>query len=157
MRRKGFAEVFLWRLERGCGTPLYRQIQQQLRDAVLARALRPGARLPSTRELATQLGVARSCVIAAYSELLVEGVLSGRVGSGTYVSSDLPEPIAKIASRRSQRAGASRRFPVPARARAFAALAADPQDETRPFQTGRSLVDARTVEVWRRLTQRALR
>jgi GntR family transcriptional regulator/MocR family aminotransferase len=157
MRRKGFADVMLWQLERGSAMPLYRQIQQQLRDAVLARALRPGARLPSTRDLASRLGVARSCVIAAYSELLVEGVLSGRVGSGTYVSSDLPEPIEKAARRRSQRAGAARRFPLPARARALEALAADAQDETRPFQTGRSLVDARTLEVWRRLTQRGLR
>ncbi|HVN36899.1 MAG TPA: PLP-dependent aminotransferase family protein [Myxococcota bacterium] len=157
MRRKGFAEVMLWQLERGGATPLYRQIQQQLRDAVLSRALHPGARLPSTRELASRLGVARSCVIAAYSELLVEGVLSGRVGSGTYVSSDLPEPIEKAARRRSQRTGAARCFPVPARARIFESLAGDAQGETRAFQTGRSRVDGRTLEVWRRLTQRALR
>jgi len=156
MGRSGFADVLMWQLEREGATPLYRQIHRHLRDAILSRALRPGARLPSTRALAARLGVARSCVIAAYDELLVEGCLAGRIGSGTYVSSDLPEPLEK--ARRAPRAAAARRFPLPSRARAYEALAADlGEGEERPFQTGRSLVDVRTLEAWRRLTQRCLR
>jgi len=63
MRPSGFADVLMWQLDRESETPLFRQIHQQLRDAILSRALRPGARLPSTRALADRLGVARSCVV----------------------------------------------------------------------------------------------
>jgi GntR family transcriptional regulator/MocR family aminotransferase len=157
MGRIGFADVLMWQLERDGATPLYRQIHRHLRDAILSRALRPGARLPSTRALAARLGVARSCVIAAYDELFVEGCLSGRVGSGTYVSADLPEPLEKAARSRPRRSPA-RSFPLPPRARTYAALATElGEGEERPFQTGRSLVDAHTLEAWRRLTQRCLR
>src|SRR6202162_1079687 len=65
----------------------------QIRSAILSRTLRPGTKLPSTRELATQLAVSRSAVVSAYEQLLAEGYASGKVGYGTYISSDLPEPI----------------------------------------------------------------
>jgi len=55
----------------------------QIRAAVLSRALAPGARLPATRALAAQLGAARASVVAAYDQLLAEGYIVGRVGSGT--------------------------------------------------------------------------
>jgi GntR family transcriptional regulator/MocR family aminotransferase len=151
-----FAEVFPWQLARESATPLFRQIQAQIRAAVLSRALRPGTRLPSTRALASQLGVARSSVIAAYAELLVEGYLRGRVGSGTYVASDLPEPPAGAGRR--ARGGATRRIPLSARARAYEAAVDDHgAGEERPFQLGRSRVDARTLRAWRRISGRALR
>src|SRR2546423_11799908 len=81
-------------------TPLFRQIYLQLRSAILTRRLRPGTKLPSTRELASQLGVSRSAAVVAYEQLLAEGYTSGRRGSGTYVSSDLPEAIEASARRR---------------------------------------------------------
>jgi GntR family transcriptional regulator / MocR family aminotransferase len=65
----------------------------QIRSAILSHGLRPGTKLPSTRELASQLSVSRSAVVCAYEQLLAEGYATGKVGSGTYVSSDLPEPI----------------------------------------------------------------
>ncbi|MEO3929680.1 PLP-dependent aminotransferase family protein [Micromonosporaceae bacterium B7E4] len=61
------------------------QIYRQLREAVFDGRLRPGERLPPTRELAERLGVARNTVAAAYDRLTAEGFLVGRVGSGTYV------------------------------------------------------------------------
>ncbi|AVT34796.1 GntR family transcriptional regulator [Plantactinospora sp. BC1] len=61
------------------------QIYRQLRESVLDARLRPGERLPPTRELAERLGVARNTVAAAYDRLTAEGFLVGRVGSGTYV------------------------------------------------------------------------
>ncbi|MEQ4305572.1 PLP-dependent aminotransferase family protein [Plantactinospora sp. B6F1] len=61
------------------------QIYRQLREAVLDARLRPGERLPPTRELAERLGVARNTVATAYDRLTSEGFLVGRVGSGTYV------------------------------------------------------------------------
>ncbi len=157
MGTQGFADLLLWQVDRESQAPLFRQIQQQLRRAILSRALRPGAKLPATRELAGHLGVARSSVIAAYAELRAEGYISGRIGSGTYVSADLPEPTERGA-RGSARAQALRRIALPARARAWESWADGvAEGEERPFQTGRSRMDARTLEVWRKLTQRALR
>ncbi len=61
------------------------RIYRQLRDAVLDGRLRPGDRLPATRDLAGQLGVSRNTVAAAYDSLTAEGFVAARVGDGTYV------------------------------------------------------------------------
>ncbi|MEV0073776.1 PLP-dependent aminotransferase family protein [Amycolatopsis sp. NPDC050768] len=68
------------------GTRIYRE----LRDAILDGRLRSGERLPPTRELAKRLSVSRNTVAVAYDRLTADGFLSGRVGSGTYVSAELP-------------------------------------------------------------------
>lgn len=68
------------------GESLHRQIYRQLRSAILAGKLAAGTRLPSTRDLAEQLRVSRSVVLEAYDQLLAEGFIVGRSGSGTYVS-----------------------------------------------------------------------
>jgi GntR family transcriptional regulator/MocR family aminotransferase len=86
MRSRGWAELYDWRLDRDSATPVFRQIYAQVRAAVLARTLGPGTRLPSSRALAAQLGAARASVVAAYDQLLAEGYVFGRTGSGTYVS-----------------------------------------------------------------------
>ncbi|MEV0136572.1 PLP-dependent aminotransferase family protein [Dactylosporangium sp. NPDC050688] len=62
------------------------QIYQQIRAAILAGRLGAGAPLPSTRELASRLAVARNTVSSAYDRLTAEGFLSSRAGVGTYVS-----------------------------------------------------------------------
>ena len=76
---------FVLPLARGSG-PLYRQIYLGLRQAILSGTLRAGDRLPSTRDLAEQLGISRTVVVLAYDQLLAEGFVTGRHGSGTYVS-----------------------------------------------------------------------
>ena len=91
--RQSWADLYAFELIRESDTPLFRQLYLQLRAAILSRRLRPGTKLPSTRELAAQLGVSRSAAVAAYEQLLAEGYTSGRHGSGTYISPDLPEPI----------------------------------------------------------------
>lgn len=60
------------------------------REAISSGNLRSGTRLPPTRELAAELGVARNTVALAYERLMAEGYLDGRVGSGTYVTEGLP-------------------------------------------------------------------
>lgn len=81
------------RLDRVGGSPLHRQIHEGIRRAILDRVLRPGQRLPSTRALAADLAVSRQPVLAAYEQLLHEGYLEGRHGSGTYVSRALPDDL----------------------------------------------------------------
>src|SRR5271155_792322 len=71
------------------GEPLFRQVYSGLRQAILSQALPAGGRLPSTRDLAEQLGVSRTVVLIAYDQLLAEGFVEGRSGSGTYVSEGL--------------------------------------------------------------------
>jgi GntR family transcriptional regulator/MocR family aminotransferase len=70
--------------------PLYRQVADEIRHAILGGRLRPGTRLPPSRILAAALGVSRVVVTSAYEELVAEGYLEARRGSGTYVARDLP-------------------------------------------------------------------
>src|SRR3954464_10622240 len=84
-------ELMLPPLDRSAGVPVLRQLYLALRGAILSGALPPGARLPPTRALAAQLGLARNTVVAAYDQLLAEGFIEGRVGAGAHVSRDLPE------------------------------------------------------------------
>lgn len=65
--------------------PLYIQLRDQLRALVHAGDLRPGDRIPASRELATMLGVHRTTVANAYAELESEGLIQGHVGRGTYI------------------------------------------------------------------------
>ncbi|MBN6051287.1 PLP-dependent aminotransferase family protein [Nonomuraea sp. RK-328] len=62
------------------------QVASGLRDAVCSGRLAPGDRLPSSRDLAVDLGVSRGVVVEAYEQLVAEGFLVSRVGSGTRVA-----------------------------------------------------------------------
>ncbi|MCI0412606.1 PLP-dependent aminotransferase family protein [bacterium] len=66
--------------------PLYRQLYQELRSAVLEKRLVAGQRLPSTRALASQLKISRNTVLNAYEQLIAEGCIYGKIGSGNYVA-----------------------------------------------------------------------
>ena len=79
------------KLDSDCGTPLFDQLYQTIRQRVLNRLLSPGTRLPSSRNLARQLGIARNTVITAYEQLIAEGYLESKSGSGTFVTEELPE------------------------------------------------------------------
>src|SRR4051812_32588419 len=68
-------------------------LMDALRDAVRMGRLAPGTRLPSSRSLAADLGIARNTVADAYSELVAEGWLTARQGSGTRVAARA-EPVA---------------------------------------------------------------
>jgi GntR family transcriptional regulator/MocR family aminotransferase len=153
MRSPGWADLYGWRLERNGGVPLFRQVYAQVCSAVLSGALRPGTKLPSSRAMASGLGVARASVVAAYEQLLAEGYVEGRHGSGTFVSADLPSLPRPARRRPPARTVAPRLAP-----RAFSEFErATTQTEARPFNTGRTLLDARTMETWRKLTHRAVR
>jgi GntR family transcriptional regulator/MocR family aminotransferase len=71
------------------GEPLFRQVYAGLRRAILSGTFRAADRLPSTRELADELGISRTVVLLAYDQLIAEGFAAGRGGSGTYVSAGL--------------------------------------------------------------------
>ncbi|GCE11412.1 MocR-like pyridoxine biosynthesis transcription factor PdxR [Tengunoibacter tsumagoiensis] len=75
----------LVQLERSSSTPLYRQISQGLREAILTGTLAEGTRLPTERALAQELAVNRTTIMNAYNELASEGLIEGHVGRGTLV------------------------------------------------------------------------
>jgi GntR family transcriptional regulator/MocR family aminotransferase len=79
-------------LDRQSKVPLYRQIEAFLRQGILSGSLAPGTRLPATRQLARDLGINRLTVENAYAELQADGLVEGRVGSGTYVLPPYPLP-----------------------------------------------------------------
>src|SRR5207248_5268302 len=72
-------------LERASGSPLYRQICDGLREAILSGELAEGTRLPTERALAQELGLNRTTVMNAYNELASEGLVERHVGRGTLV------------------------------------------------------------------------
>jgi GntR family transcriptional regulator/MocR family aminotransferase len=76
------------------------EIYRQMRQAILDGRLKPGDRLPATRELAKSLSVSRSTVTAAYERLLGEGLAASRAGAATFVSETIIRPSRE--ARRSQ-------------------------------------------------------
>ena len=113
-------------LDGGAGVPLRRQIADQLRAAILERRLPPGARLPSSRRMAAELNCARGTVLAAIDDLIAEGYLVARPGSGVAAAANLPDEMLAP-----PRAGAASGAPgaappaLPARTRALLAAARD--------------------------------
>ena len=77
-----------------------------IRRLVLTGRLRPGSRLPSTRHLASDLHLSRATVLDAFEQLIFEGYLEGKVGSGTRVSSHIPRDVHSLAS-------ATQQSPIP--------------------------------------------
>jgi GntR family transcriptional regulator/MocR family aminotransferase len=71
---------------RDSGMSANRWLYEALRARILEGGLRPGARLPATRDLARQYGLARGTIVNAFEQLKSEGYVDGSVGSGTYVS-----------------------------------------------------------------------
>src|SRR5215510_712119 len=83
-------------LDAASSEPLHRQIYVKLRDAILAGRISPGAQIPSSRDLARELGVARNTVLNAVEQLITEGYLQGEQGSGTYVNRTLPDDTLRV-------------------------------------------------------------
>jgi GntR family transcriptional regulator / MocR family aminotransferase len=73
-------------LRRGGAAALHEQLEQQLREQVRSGRLQPGARLPSSRALAAELGISRGVVLEAYAQLTAEGYLTASQGAPTRVA-----------------------------------------------------------------------
>jgi len=141
--------------------PMYRQIYDALRAAILRGQISPGTRLPPQRDLARELGVSRNTVMMAFEQLAAEGYLEGRVGAGTYVSASLPEDLLQVRERR-------RISPLTARAttrglssggRAIASIdvSLPSSGAIRPFRIGMPDMAAFPFDEWSRIVGRIWR
>jgi GntR family transcriptional regulator/MocR family aminotransferase len=92
----GLGPELLVRLDRSAREPLRAQLEASLREAIRSGRLRAGERLPSSRKLAAELGVARGMVMECYGQLLAEGYLTSRTGSATRVADLSAEPAAAV-------------------------------------------------------------
>ena len=112
------------RLDPTLPMPLFRQLYEAIKQAVLSGTISPGMQLPPTREFSMSLGTSRQTVLNAYSQLMAEGYLAGTVGKGTFVSDNLALPSRPIKN---------------------AAATSAVQQALRPLSSrGRQFVDART-------------
>jgi GntR family transcriptional regulator/MocR family aminotransferase len=82
----GLSPELLVRLDRSAHQPLRAQLEETLREAIRGGRLHAGERLPSSRELARELGISRGMVQECYGQLLAEGYLTSRTGSATRVA-----------------------------------------------------------------------
>lgn len=141
------------------GPPLYRQLYDQLRGLILNGRLPPGTRLPATRSLALELGLARNTITAAYEQLLAEGYLVGRQGSGTYVSSELPDPTPDGASvdEASEPVSATASPGLSRRGQVLAGIRRLPARKPRPLTSGTPAMELFPFDVWNRLMARCWR
>jgi len=91
-RRRAIIAFEMIRLDRMAAEPLHQQLYRQIRDELVSGSFSDGSsRLPSSRALATDLGISRLTVNLAFEKLHAEGYLRSRVGSGTFVADSLPE------------------------------------------------------------------
>src|SRR3989454_8225365 len=91
-RRRAIIAFEMIRLDRMAAEPLHQQLYRQIRDELVSGSFSDtSSRLPSSRALAADLGIARLTVNLAFSKLHAEGYLQSKVRSGTFVADSLPE------------------------------------------------------------------
>jgi GntR family transcriptional regulator/MocR family aminotransferase len=86
MRKVASSTPLIVEIDQSSDEPLYRQIYRGIREAILSGRLRRGARVPSTRLLAADLGLARSTVVLAFEHLVAEGYLRATTSVGSRVA-----------------------------------------------------------------------
>ncbi|HWB49246.1 MAG TPA: PLP-dependent aminotransferase family protein [Stellaceae bacterium] len=146
------APATLWttRLDRALPVSLSRQLAAALREALAEGRIEPGARLPSTRALAQELGLARSTIVGVFEQLAAEGYITGKPGSGCFAATSLADSaprrrIEPVAARPLSRYGERLRAHAPH----WPALG-------RPFELGHAEIDGSLMTTWKRLAARAL-
>lgn len=143
-------------VDRKTSKPLHRQVYDAYRAAMVDGRLRPGQRIPSTRVLASEIGVSRFPVLNAYAQLLAEGYLESRVGAGTVVCSSLPDQATPSKPAGALRS-AIRSGPRPVALRCSMLPGAESLPWTRvwgAFRVGQVAFDQFPVQVWQSLVAR---
>jgi GntR family transcriptional regulator / MocR family aminotransferase len=140
-------------------TPAYQWLYEAVRSEILGGRLSPGTRLPATRDLARRYGLARGTIVNAFDQLISEGYVEGKVGSGTYVSKVLPDRLLQVAPRQGEKPAVLRkRQPVVSDyARRVQLFAGYENRPTRAFRANLPALDLFPIELWTKITARRLR
>lgn len=141
------------------GVPAYRWLYASLRDEILHGRLHPGARLPSTRDLASQYGLARGTIVNAFDQLKSEGYVEGNVGSGTCVSKVLPEKLLQVAHHDAAKPlfRGKREVLISGYGRQARLFAGYENRPTRAFRANLPALDLFPIPLWTKITLRCLR
>jgi GntR family transcriptional regulator/MocR family aminotransferase len=142
--------------------PRYRILYEAIRGAILSQKLAPGARLPSTRELARDLHIARNTVLSTFDALLAEGYLVARPGSGTFVAHAAAAPKGLVRrggeATRSGSAGIkARTADLSRRGLRLARFEGGPRLEIQPLTGSEADFSLFPMKQWQRLQSRRLR
>ncbi|MBD2344812.1 MocR-like pyridoxine biosynthesis transcription factor PdxR [Anabaena subtropica] len=136
---------------------LYRQVYEELRQAILSGRLASGQKLPSTRSLAQLLGVSRATVTQSYELLLSEGYLETIMGSGTFVCRQLPDELLSAApiDSKLQPANSSIHLSAYGESLSDQAFLRIPEPDVKiSFSYGRPAFDKFPIDLWRKLISR---
>ena len=139
------------------GVALYRWFYEELRTAILAGHLRPGTRLPATRDLAAQYGLSRPTLVSAFEQLRSEGYVEGKVGSGTYVSKTLPDDMLQVPRPQTARHVRRRAIQFSDYAARLTSQARVERSVARAFRAHQPALDAFPTTLWAQVAARRLR
>lgn len=141
--------------------PARQWLYSALRAEILEGRLRPGARLPGTRDLAAQYGLSRGTIVSAFEQLQSEGYVDGSVGSGTFVSKVLPDELLKAPRQTSAQAApqsrTKRSLSGYARRLSLTTTATFDMRATRAFRTDLPALDLFPTTLWTQIAARRLR
>lgn len=158
MRPLDLAELLLTDLQRldepdAAAQPLNRRLYLSLREAVLAGRITAGVQLPSTRDLAHDLGLSRNTVMSAVNQLTAEGYLTARQGSGTFVSDTLPDlgPLSPAARARKPNSLRQPERRLSQRGRMLTTQSGSAQFEVQPFAPGLIEFTEFPIQLWQKL------
>lgn len=142
-------------LDPGRATPLYQQLSEWFRRAIIEGRLRPGQRVPSSRNLAEELKISRIPVLGAYEQLCAEGYLETFTGAGTCVARSIPQTRRrKPAARVSRPNESTRQHAISARAKSIALPASPWLKNMGAFRVGLPALDHLPLGVWSKLVHR---
>ena len=153
------ATLNLVRLDRRQRDSLQSQLCRQLRQMIISGQLPAGIRLPSTRDLVTQLGVSRNTIVYAFDQLVAEGYLQGRVGSGIYVT-DLDLIKTERTLETASNVSLKTKLRISRRAKVSSQVHISPEYETpkiRPFRPCQPAVEHFPIRAWNRARSYALK
>ena len=140
------------------GLPQQRRLYEAAKAAIHQHQLGAGNKLPSSRDLARDLSVARNTVIAAFEQLAAEGYVTSTLGSGTYVA-DI-QTLTPVGTKTIARAAASSAIdapPLSKRGMQITEFAAGPRFEIQPFVPGDADFSSFPFKLWQRLQNRVWR
>jgi GntR family transcriptional regulator/MocR family aminotransferase len=136
---------------------LYRWLYSELRTAILDGRLRPGSRLPATRDLAAAYRLSRATIVTAFEQLKSEGYVEGRSGSGTYVSRVLPEHLLDVRGPKPEKRLPHRRIALSAYARRLQPFRGTAVRPMRAFRPNQPALDLFPTDLWAQVAARRLR